>query len=189
MNRANWYYLCLFLIVVNLCLQCAKSKKFKLSKAKVGYLNSKTKIGELDRIFKNDSLVKHLSEGALGNNYFEDDDAYLVYEKGGKHLLTITPNDPLDSSSTIKRVEIFDDRFVTKKGISLNSNYSQIKANCNISKIESSLLSATLFIDALNATMTIDKEELGLKNFSIQKISPDQVPDLAKIKSFVIWFR
>jgi hypothetical protein len=36
--------------------------------------------------------------------------------------------------------------------------------------------------------MTIDKEELGLKDFSIQKVSLEQIPDLAKIKSFVIWF-
>ena len=50
------------------------------------------------------------------------------------------------------------------------------------------LRSVTLFVDELNATMAIDKSELGLSSFSSQKVSLAQIPDLAKIKSFVVWF-
>ena len=46
----------------------------------------------------------------------------------------------------------------------------------------------TLFLDELNATITIDKEELGIKDIITQKISLEQIPDLAKIKSFIVWF-
>ncbi len=169
-------------------MSCGNRTKFKVAKGTVGYVTTKTSVAELDEIFKNDSIVKNLSEGSLGDNYFQDDDEYLIYEKGGKHLLTIIPKEPLDSTSTIKSIQIFDERYTTDTGISLQSSFSEINVANKINKIESSFLSATLFIDALNATMVIDKKELGLKNFSMQKIRLDQVPDLAKIKSFIVWF-
>ena len=43
-------------------------------------------------------------------------------------------------------------------------------------------------IDDINATIAIDKEELGLRDFSTQNVSLEQIPDLARIKSFVVWF-
>ena len=69
----------------------------------------------------------------------------------------------------------------------MSSTFSEISAYNNL-RPESTLQSVTLFLDALNATITIDKEELGLKNFSSQKVALEHIPDLAKIKSFVIWF-
>jgi len=154
----------------------------------VGYLNSTTLINELPDIFKNDSIVSNLSEGALGDNYFQDDDEYLIYSKNGKHLLTIVPKEQLDSTSTIKSIQIFDDRFQTTTGLNIRTSFSDLRANNTIDKIESSFYSATLFIDELNATIAIDKEELGLKAFSNQKVTIEQIPDLAKMKSFIIWF-
>ena len=171
-----------------LLISCSGNNKFKIEKGKVGHLTQKTTVLELDKIFKKDSIVKNLSEGSTGDNYFQEDDEYLIYEKGGKHLLTIIPKEQLDSTSTIKSVEIHDARFKTETGITLDSNFLEIKANSNVDKVESSFSSATLFIDELNATITIDKEELGLKNFSTQKVVLDQIPDLAKIKSFIVWF-
>jgi len=118
----------------------------------------------------------------------QDDDEYLIYQKGGKHLLTIVPKEQLDEESTLKSIQIFDDRYKTEGGININSTFKDINANANISKVESSFTSATLFIDELNATIAIDKEELGLKEFSLQKVTQEQIPDLAKIKAFTIWF-
>jgi len=76
----------------------------------------------------------------------------------------------------------------TETGLNIRSSFAEINLNNNINKIESSLSSATLFIDDLNATIAIDKEELGLKGFSSQKVTLDQIPDLAKMKSFIVWF-
>ena len=45
-----------------------------------------------------------------------------------------------------------------------------------------------LIIDELNSTVVIDKEELGLKEFSPEKVTLEQIPDLAKMKSFIVWF-
>ena len=171
-----------------LLVSCSGNERFEIKKGKVGYLTPKTSIVELDKIFENDSIVKNLSEGSLGDNYFQDDDEYKIYEKGGKHLLTIIPKEQLDSTSTIKSVQIFDERFKTETGINLNSTFSEVNLNNNINKIESTFSSATLFIDELNATISIDKEELGLKAFSSQQVTKEQIPDLAKMKSFTIWF-
>lgn len=168
-------------------ISCGNSSNFKIEKGSVGKLNAKTTILEIDKIFKNDSIVKNLSEGALGDDYFQDEDEYLIYEKGGKHLLTIVPKEQLDSVSTIKSVEIFDERFKTVAGIGLKSTFSEINS-VKKPRVESTLTSVTLFLDDLNATVAIDKEELGLKNFNTQKVAIEQIPDLAKMKSFVVWF-
>jgi len=171
-----------------LIVSCSNSSKFKIEKRKIGELTTQTKIKDLSTIFKKDSIVRNLSEGAQGDNYFQEDDEYFVYEKGGKLLLTIMPKEQLDSTSTIKSVEIHDERFKTETGININSSFSDINSSNNINRVESTFSSATLFIDDLNATIAIDKEELGLKEFSTQKVTLEQIPDLAKMKSFIIWF-
>lgn len=174
--------------LIYMILTSCSNNKFEVSKGKVGKLTAKTKTLEIENIFSNDSVVKILSKGFKGDIFFQDDDKYKIFEKGGKHLLTIIPKEQLDSSSTIKSIEIFDQRFKTKSGLNINSTFQEINANNRISKVETSFSSATLFIDELNATITIDKEDLGLKDFSAQKVTLEQIPDLAKIKSLTIWF-
>lgn len=176
------------LLVSVLISSCSDGERYQVKKGKVGHLTTKTSIDQLKEIFKNDSIVSNLSEGSLGENYFQDDDEYLIYDKEGKHLLTIVPKQQLDSASTIKSIQIFDKRFKTETGLNITSTFSDVNLSNNINKIESSLSSATLFIDDLNATIAIDKEELGLKPFSKQKVTLDQIPDLAKMKSFIVWF-
>lgn len=178
----------LLLVIVSIIFVQCGNDKFSISKEKVGEITPKTTVKELDEIFKNDSIVKILSEGAKGDNYFQDDDEYKIYEKGGKHLLTIIPKEQLDSTSTIKSVQIFDERFKTENGLNINSSFGDINAKSKINKVETSISSATLFIDELNVTIAIDKEEMGLKEFRIQKVSLEQIPDLAKTRSFIVWF-
>ena len=71
----------LLIIVVMFLLftvRCTNNSKFKIAKGKVGNITMKTTIQELNTIFKNDSIVKNLSEGAQGNNYFQEDDEYFI---------------------------------------------------------------------------------------------------------------
>ncbi len=176
-------------IIILILTSCSNSRKYKIEKGRVGYLTSKTTIKELSDVFKNDSIVKNLSEGVKGSNYFEEDDEYYIYEKRSKKLLlTIMPEDPLDETSIIKSVEIHDERFITEKGITLNSNFLEINANCDINKIERSLSSAMLSLKDLNATVTIGNDELGLRDFSTSEVTKDRIPDSAKIKTFIVWF-
>ena len=183
----------LFKAFLTLCLavffaKCSDNSKFEINKGKVGQITTETTVKDLEALFVNDSIVKILSEGAKGNRHFQDDDEYLIYDKEGKHLLTITPKEQLDETSTLKCVEIFDDRYKTESGINVNASFGDINTKEQISKVESTLSSATLFIDNLNATFAIDKEELGLKEFSLEKVTKEQIPDLAKTKSFIVWF-
>ena len=176
------------IVLFYLCIvSCSNKDQFKIEKGKVGQINSKTTMLDLDNIFKNDSIVKNLSEGALGDNYFQDDDEYLIFEKGGKHLLTILPKEQLDSTSTVKSIQVHDARFKTASNINLSSTFAEINS-VNKPRVESTLSSVTLFLDDINATIAIDKEELGFKNMNTQKVTLEQIPDLAKMKSFIIWF-
>jgi len=175
------------LIVFVSFMSCSDKDKFVIEKGKVGKITKETTIKELKEIFKKDSISSKMSGNESKDDYFQEEDEYFIYEKGGTLLLTITPKEQQDSLSTIKSIEIHDNRFATKNGINLASTFAEINTNYRL-RVESTLLSVTLFLDELNATMTVDKEELGLKDFTIQQVSLEQIPDLAKIKSFVIWF-
>ncbi|MAD98358.1 MAG: hypothetical protein CMB99_13625 [Flavobacteriaceae bacterium] len=188
MNTKYTHLITIILFLV-FAASCSNAKKFKIAKGQVGEISKKTMVQDLGKIFAKDSLVKNLSEGSMGDDYFQDDDEYMVYDTEGKLLLTIMPKDQHDSTSTIKSIEIHDSRFTTESGLNLDSRFVDINANNRINRVESTLKSATLFIDELNATIVIDKEELGLQEYSTQKVSLDQIPDLARIKSFIIWFQ
>ncbi len=182
----------LLLVVLVISLSsCTKNSEFIVEKGRVGKLTKNTTIEELSSIFSKDSLIVELSDikpgEEKGSKYFNEDDAYLVYDKEGKHLLTITPLKQQDSITTIKSVEIFNNKYVTKKGVSLYSPYKDILSAYQIS-ITNTLLSAHIDIDELNATMLIDKKEIGINEFNRDKIKTDQIPDLARIKHFTIWF-
>jgi len=184
------FLITLVLTVLISFMSCTKKDTFFVGKGKVGTLVKSTQVKDLKKIFVNDSLVVNLTDKPLEegkNKYFTDDDTYLVYEKGGKHLLTIIPVKPHDSLSTLKSIEIFDNRYRTLKGISLFSPYKDINT-AYVVNITNTLSSAHLDIDELNATMLIDKKEIGINTFNRKKIRPDNIPDLAKIKHFTIWF-
>lgn len=174
-----------------LFVQCTKENEYLVEKGKVGYLNAQTSIKELKDIFKYDSIKIHtvlMDEKVSENLFFNDSEDFEIFSKEGKKLLTITPVKESDSVSKIKSIQIFDAHYKTKKGLGIESNFKQIKNNYEINKIETTLTSATLYIDELNATIAIDKEEIGVSKFSREEIFIDQIPDVSKIKFFTIWF-
>lgn len=179
------------LVIILAFTQCSRENKFLIKKNRVGLVSNTDIIGDIESIFKNDSVAKFLSEGALGGvdtRYIPEDDEYKIFSKEGKHLMTVVPKEQLDSSSTIKYVEILDPEFKTEKGLTLNSPFKDINLHYMINKVETSLLSATLYIDELNATIALDKADLGVNQFSTEEIKVEQIPDMAKIKYFTIWF-
>ncbi len=179
-----------FLLFLIVGISCSNSSQFQLAKNQVGPLNSKTAMHEIKNLFAKDSVVKILSEGILGYRgaYSQEDDVYLVYAKGGKHLLTITPREPLDSLSTIRNVAVHDANYITENGIGLNSVFSEINLMSRITKTEVTFTKAILFLDDLNATMTLNKSDLGIKTIRLEPIQLEQIPDAVKPQSFVIWF-
>ena len=174
-----------------LFVQCSKENKYLIEKGKVGYLTKQTTVLELGDIFNKDSIVSnfYLEDVDAENKLFSvNDDEFEVFSKKGEKLLEIAPTTQNDSLSKIKSIQIFDRNYKTERGISLQSTFKEINENYMVNKVETTLTSATLFIDELNATIAIDKKELGLNSFSREEVSLDQIPDIAKIKYFTIWF-
>ena len=169
---------------------CDRSKSYQLTKNNVGPLNSSTQVFQLSRLFKDDSIKAILSEGVLGYQgaYSQEDDRYFVYSKKGAHLLTITPKEPLDSLSTLRNVVVHDPRYTTPEGLGLDSSFAEIHLLTRIGKVETTFTQALLFLDDLNATMTLNKADLGLRTSSLAPIQLEQIPDQVKPPSLVCWF-
>ena len=173
------------LILAVLFAQCKKENRNTIAKGQLGMLTSETKVNELEELFASDSLVANLGEGDFANAEYDE---YQVYEKGGKHLLTLIPKEQHDSTSTIESIQIYDKRYKTSKGLNFNSTFKDIIDNYTVNKVESTFSSAVLFVDELNVTIAIDKKDIGIREFGVQKVRLDQIPDLAKIKYFTLWF-
>ncbi|MFD2564574.1 hypothetical protein [Aquimarina rubra] len=176
--------------ILLICLSivsCQKDKKqdpFEISYNRIGNLTNTVKVNQLDSIYANDSIVK-LSKT---NQFVNMSNAIEVYEKGGAKLLSLEPKVENDPTSVIESVQIIDPRFKTVSGLSVDGVFKDIKDNYNISKINNMLSAAVIFVDSIQASITIDKKELPseLKFNTDTKIEASQIPDSAKIKHLII---
>jgi len=175
----------IILTIAMLMVQCKKENHFLIDKNKIGNLESTTQVYELEALFASDSLVVRLGEGDFADSSYDE---YLVYSKKGEQLLSIIPKEQHDSTATIDHVQILNTKFKSEKGLGLASTFKDIVDMYSVSKVEDAISVAQISIDELNATVTIDKKELGLNDFSSHKIVVEQIPDMAKIKTLTIWF-
>lgn len=187
--RKNFFYI-IIIIISLLFVQCSNESTYLIEKGKVGLLNTHTTIKDLKSIFAQDSIVSNLAdlEDTDEESFFKVNDEYEIFSKSGQKLLSIIPVEQNDSTSTLKSIQLFGIDYKTEKGISLLSTFKDLNSTYKINKVETTLNSATLYIDELNATIAIDKEELGISKFSREEITLDQIPDISKIKYFTIWF-
>ena len=176
----------IFLGIIITCLaSCAKKEDpFLIQKDQIGKLTKEITVQQLDSIYANDSLVKRIGEGDFVQ---ASDDKYLIFEKGGKQLLTLTPRQQHDVNEKIKTIQIHDPRFKTDKGLTLKSTFKDIRENYKIRNIHNTFRNILITVDG-NEYFTIDKKELpeDLRydiNLNIEAI---QIPDAAKIKYFMI---
>jgi len=172
-------------VVFVLMIQCKEETNYTLASEQIGKITLTTQIQELAVIFEKDSIVSHLNENNITESTYDE---YLVYNKEGKHLLTVIPKTEKDSTSVIDNVQIFDKNYKTIKGLSIKSTFKDIVDSYTVNKVQSTFGTVVLFIDELNVTVTIDKKELGIKDFGTQKIKLEQIPELAKIKGLTFWF-
>lgn len=177
----------LFIVLISFCSSCKKEiDPFLVSKQNIGLLNDSTQVKDLEAIFINDSIVKYIRGDEFTGNFNDIN----IYEKGGKHLLVLTPSQSLDSTSTIKDIKIVDNRYKSTKGLTVNSTFKTIKNNYTISGIQNTLRNIIVSVNDINAYFTIDKEELpaGLRFDMNLKIEAIQIPDDAKIKNFYLYW-
>lgn len=169
------------LVLSFLFVQCGEDNNMVIKKNQLGKISKNTSIKELDKIFKNDSVVKFPE----GEELFRE---YRVYEKGGKQLLVFMPLIENDSIKGLELVKIYSDRYMTEKGVSVSSSFTDVDGNYTIDKIEPSFSSAILFVDEINATISLNKKDLNLHEFDMRAIRKDQIPDEASINYITIWF-
>lgn len=174
-----------FLLALAILTSCSKDQDpYLIDQDRVGLLKKETRVNELDSIYAQDSLVRQVGQGEL----FRNSNEIKVYDKDGKQLLLLEPVQAFDSTSTIGYIQIMDPRFETAKGLNTESTFKDIVENYTISRIENTLSSAVVFIDDINAYITISKKELPaeLRYDTQTRIQASQIPDEAKIKYFMI---
>lgn len=169
------------LIIGVIFTQCNSKDETVITKGKVGEITKTTTLEELEMMFKNDSVVKFPE----GKDFVNE---YVIYSNEGKHLLSVFPTLPKDSIKVFDRVHVYSPEYKTEKGVSTSSTFIDISSNYSINKIDPTISSAVVYIDELNGTFILNKKDLGLEEFNMNKISKDQIPDLASIKYITIWF-
>ncbi len=180
MKNKNIFTLALITILL---LQCQKADKdFLITKDTVGKVSRTTKVLDLERLFEKDSVVLDTNVSKLTSAQ----EKIQIFEKGGVHLLTLTPN--TDSIPTLENIRIYDPRFVSDKGVGLQSTFKDIKDNYTIDKIVTSMNNVVIFLSDSDMYFTIDKEELpeSLRYAYAGDIEAVQIPDAAKIKYIMI---
>lgn len=172
-------------ILALILTSCGKgTDPYLVQNQNVGLLTDSTQVKELKTIYANDSLISPIA----GDEFSGSLNTIEVYEKGGKHLLSIIPKQLLDSTSTISSIKFKDARFKTDKGITSNSTFGDIKKNYTITKIQNSFKSASIFVKESDAFFLIDKKELPAEfRFDMQKtIEATNIPETAKVKHFIL---
>ncbi|MGY5352901.1 hypothetical protein ACXGQW_10150 [Wenyingzhuangia sp. IMCC45533] len=175
-------------LLLALLVSCNK-RDYTIALNKVGAITKKTTIEDLNTLFEQDSIVSRYSEGDFGNKnaYILDNDTHLIYQKGGRLALAISPVNPLDSISKIKSVTVFSDEYKTESGFNLSSTFNDLNVNHNIERLEASFHLVTVFVKDINATLTMDKQDLGIKAFKLGTVDKAQIPDDSKFTSFTVW--
>lgn len=157
-----------------------KDHTFLITENSVGALLSSTPVSDLENAFVQDSIV---TKGSNLTNLGSD--KIQIFEKGGKHLLTLTPS--TDSIPKIENIRVFDPRFSTEKGITINSTFKDIQSKYPIKKIVTTLNSIVIFPKESNLYFTIDKDELPSDlRYTTTNIEAVQIPEEAKLKYLML---
>jgi len=173
----------LMFFTVLLVISCTKKiDSFLITPQSIGLLNKESKVLDLETIYVNDSIVKHIA----GDEFTGNTNEIEVFDKQGQPLLILEATEQFDSTATIKSVRVIDTRYKSEKGLSVKSTFEDIRSNYKISKISNTLGSVIITINELNAFVVISKKELpdDLKFDTTSIIEESQIPDNAVVKYF-----
>ena len=174
------------ILIITLCFSSCKKEQdpFLISNKNIGLLTDSTQVKDLKIIFPNDSIVNYKEDSTfkIPMNLIE------VHTKEGELLLTLTPREKTDSTSTITNIRIGDSRYKTEKQISTLSKFKDVQDAYKISKIDNLINFIVISVNEINAQFTIDKSELpsNLRHDMTIRFEASQIPDNAKIKYFFI---
>ena len=171
----------LALVVLSACKQ-EKDPYFLITSDQAGLLQRNSSVEDVENFYQSDSIVKDTMQLSLGIG----NGKLKIYERGGKHLLTLTPGN--DSIQNIEHVLIADTRFATEEGIGLQSTFKDIKDKYEIDKIVTSLNNIVVLLKDSDIYFTIDKQQLPahLRYTKTRTIELVEIPDQAKLKYFMV---
>ncbi len=171
------------LLIVFTIVACSEDNRFSITQDQIGPITKTTTVSELETLFANDSLVDYDTANQIKPNVT----SITVFEKGGKKLMRILPQEG-DPSSTVQNVKIFDARYKTEKGIGLSSTFKDINNAYTIKKIENLIDVIVIFVNESDAYFTIDKKHLAsdLMFNTTAKIEKTQIPDNTPLKYFMV---
>lgn len=171
------------IIIALFIVSCGEDNTYSITENTVGPLTKASKISELSTLFKNDSLV----DGAGDNNFITPQGDVMVYEKGGKKLLQIIPAEN-NYDSKVKTIQVYDPRYITAEGITVNSTFKDISSSYEIRSVENLIGSIVIFVKGSDAYFTMDKKKIGIGSIfdTETKIEISQIPDDTPIKYFQI---
>ena len=153
---------------------------FSIGPDRVGKLHREHTTGQLDSIFRADSLVRDSTRLKLGQ-----DGKIEVFEKGGKLLLSLSPAS--DTLHRIGNIRIHDPRYHTEEGVSLGSTFGEIKARYEIRKVITSLNNLVILLKGSDVYFTISREDLPASlRYSNEPIEAVQIPDAAPVKYMMV---
>ncbi len=186
-------------------VQCTEEKDatFLITENSIGKLQKTSFAKDLENIFELDSIVGESANSMQINNPFANkmelsqapdstskiwstSKKIKIFEKGGAHLLTLTQSE--DSIPKIENIRIFDARFITDKGVGINSTFKDIKEHYAIQKIITTRNNVVVYLKNSDMYLTIAKEELppSLRYGASTNIEAVQIPDKARIKYLMI---
>lgn len=173
------------LITILLFVQCEKeSNRFLIQKGAIGNLTKSTPIKQIDSIFEQDSIVwLNPINNSLGIQVEIE-----IFEKGGKKLLLLSPENENDSNSVIINIQVFDDRYKTEQGFNSGSTFKDLKENYKITAIDNAINSVVIYLEDSEIFITIDKKQLpeNVRYNYTTKIESTQIPLEATFKYFMI---
>ena len=182
MRKMKKIQLPLLILVITLFWQCQQEKdvQYSIRKDGVGLLNRDTPFTDIASLYAAESVVSDSSFSLAKINRIN------IFEKGGKPLLTVTPDN--DSIQGIGNIRINDSRYLTEKGIGLASTFKEIREQYEIKKVVTSINNVVIFVKDHDVYFTIDREELPAslrytRDINIEEI---QIPDKARIKYLMI---
>lgn len=164
-----------------LFIQCGNTDKddtFLISEGRIGNLTTGTQIKQVNTIYANDSIVTSQSSP----NSTEIQGEVEVYEKGGKKLLVLSPENEVDPNATISDILIHDARFRTAEGLSKESLYGDFIEKHEVESIYTLLNGVMVSFKDTDLYLTIDAKYINEDARGQKDLTQDDIKADAPIK-------
>lgn len=171
-------------------IACQKSSEYMVSKNRLGNINNTTKISELKSLLLLDSVDMSYPRDIYGKPLTSLVKEVKVYDTSNNEVLLIKPDTKLDTMSLISSIRILSERYKTKNGIGINSNFEDVQEHHAIGLIQSSPNSIVLMLSDINALVSFDRSVLpgDIRFDNEAEIKLTMIPNDAKVNRFWINF-